>query len=75
MRMEVEEYGSVLLNKSILERRIVDAAVAVVGGVGVIILGGGRGCGALLRGTKTSDDGIEIVLTSMSFPLGFLDAG
>jgi len=76
LRMEIEEDGGLLLEKSGLE---VDVVFAMVEGVGVIFLGGrGRGTfgsSALLRGTETSSGGIEIGLSEGGLPLSFLGAG
>src|SRR6185312_6526678 len=76
MRMEIEEDGGLLLEKSGLE---VDVVFAMVEGVGVIFLGGrGRGTlssSALLRGTETSGGGVEIGLSGGGLPLSFLGAG
>jgi len=76
LRMEIEEDGGLLLEKSGLE---VDVVFAMVEGVGVIFLGGrGRGTfgsSALLRGTETSGGGVEIGLSGGGLPLSFLGAG
>ena len=81
LRVEVEEDGGFLLKEGVLKGRVVEATVAMVRGVGVGILRGRR-CGrgplssrALLRGAKTGGGGVEISLSSGSFPLGFLGTG